>query len=286
MADVNKLANLNLAAGFLHASLGIGLTAWAAAKFDNSINSVDTSTYIVNPTDYVVDVDDDVDVDDHDDSFEQAGQKINVGVKRVIPTDTSSIIIMVLLFTFITAIFHFVVYGLRKSLYTEMVNKENNWLRWCEYSITATLMIILISISLGTKDFQTILLTAFSNLAVMMLGQVVEKMISEKRFKEAILTTVVAWLLFTSIWAVLTQTFANIISNGADVPDFVWAIFILMFIFFSCFGFVQLLQLCGVFKSYFQVEISYVSLSFISKFLLALLIFWGVLARQDITPES
>jgi hypothetical protein len=281
--EINKLANLNLAAGVLHGSLGIGLSILAGLKFDNSKNSVDTSTYLINPVRYEPQTDPNGDaLPDPPNVITQSGEKFQIGVKKIVSSDTSSIIIMVLLFVFLTAFFHFLIYGLRKTLYTDMINNENNKLRWVEYAITSTLMIILISISLGTKDFQTIILTAVSNIAVMMLGQVIEQMISENRKTEAVLTTVIAWLLFAGYWTIISQTFGNVIGGDAEVPAFVWAIYVLLFIFYTGFGFVQLLQLSGVLKSYFKVEISYISLSFVSKFLLALLIFYGCISRQDI----
>lgn len=270
---MHKLANMNLAAGVLHTLMGLGLTAWAATSFDNSINAVDTSLWTIGMRP----------VNDASQHADVVGpQRFNVTVDKTTSSNTVMLIILVILFVFITAIFHYTVYGLRNITYKDMINSSNNWLRWVEYCITSTIMIVLISLSIGLKDFGLFIMMIVSNMVIMMMGHIVERLlVDDKQRSLSILATVAAWLLFAAIWGILTKTFVSLASRG-NMPKFVWAVYILMFIFFSSFGVVQLVQVAGGYnsKNYAVVEISYVSLSFISKVLLALLLFVGIISRQ------
>lgn len=260
MVSSSRLDSLNLSAGIVHTLVGLVFTGVAVSSFDNdNNNTIDTSLWLVKPTG-------------------GDGNMNSVTTDEVVGTNTLSLVVLIILFVFITAIFHFVAFALRKSLYTSMINNDNNWLRWLEYSVTATIMIAIISLSTGVKEFSTLVQGMVMNVVVMILGYVVEKLIKDDKRTLAFIVTLAAWILFAGIWAFITQAF---VISASKAPIFVIAIYILMSILFVSFGVVQGCQLGKVYKDYSSVELSYIVLSFTAKILLAFLLFVGLFSRQN-----
>jgi hypothetical protein len=211
--------------------------------------------------------------------------EMGVQAKLIQVTSSSGnlIISLIVAFTVFTAAIH-LIYFFAKNFYSKMIADQNNWVRWLEYAISATIMLVIIAISSGVKDFDVILLFIFASVSIMLLGDTVEKSI-KKGSKGAISATVSAWLMLAGVFTVLLRSFGSTVASAdGRVPGFVIGIVVITLMFFSSFGGVQIAQMSHFFEKrggYSSVELTYIVLSFISKALLALLVVSGLAARSS-----
>lgn len=205
-------------------------------------------------------------------------------------TYNSDVILGLLIaFTAVTALFHYA-YTLNLWGYSDKIKKKNNSLRWIEYSITATIMIVVISLSSGTVELNAQVLIAVMIACSMLLGDIIEKTMGTK---VAITATIAAWLLVLSAWAIIIKNY-EFAAGGFTLPEcdkkisppsFVAYLIIILVVFYLSFGFVQLYQICRPKTNYKHIEKTYSILSVLSKTALVSIILWGVLARsQAIDP--
>ena len=256
----NKLLKLNITACVLHFTILISIVVWTTLKYKpNEKNYISTGLYSIR----------------NDSDTNNTNQ-----IKNSIMLQHSDWFMFILIYVFllITALSH-LFYCIMKKWYIGMIDDKNNYARWIEYSITATLMIMLIMFTSGIKDFDVFVSVSVCTFCLMLLGQVIEVMISDNRIKDAILLTGIAWSLFALIWYNISSTFIHIFQNNAEIPNFVTTVYAMMFVMYSSFGFVQIYQLIYPQTNYENIEISYVILSFISKALLVMLLTSGLIAR-------
>lgn len=248
-----NLKNLNLAAGITHTAVLGGIVAWVVSSYDASSNAIDTSLFRI------------------DNSGEQ------IGLDEVSPSQGWTIVILIILFLLVTIAAHFIYFALTKW-YTERIDNENNYARWIEYAISASIMIVLIGFTVGVKSFVDTILIAVMTALTMAMGHYVETALHTKDKKMAIIFTIIGWVLFALVWYIITSAFATTMKSS-DVPNFVPAVFVLMFVLFASFGVVQLVQLIKH-PSYDKIECSYIILSFVAKTLLVFLVTSGLVARS------
>lgn len=183
------------------------------------------------------------------------------------------------------------------NFYSNVIQNENNFYRWIEYSITATMMLYVIAYTSGVKDTNVYLMLFATNVTLISLGQTVE--VAVRDGKSWWLPMLTSFLLLISEFAVIMRSFwrrldevntylklpnhppANKIEN-AEIPSWLNIMIILLFVFFSCFGFVSLY---GAYNhtSYDKIEKAYIILSFVSKAVLASFIAYGTAQRQTQT---
>jgi hypothetical protein len=258
----DTLTFANFGAFALHLVLGIVLTLWYFLTKTEGNGSIPTSLWRIVPcTDDLLCTKEDT-------------------------TDNSALLItLMLVFVYFTAAIH-LAYAVFPRWYHGMLNRSNNWMRWVEYAISATILLVVIAISSGVRDMDVIMLFILGSFAVMIAGDGIEKILKEKN--EYAFKSGAHWSITTSAWAVLIGIFvvfgrsfqAQVDYLGDDLPSFVPAIVALTIILYASFGGIQLAQCFGLFKSFLQVEMSYISLSFISKALLSLLLTSGLVARK------
>lgn len=185
---------------------------------------------------------------------------------------------LIALFFFLSALFHFLIATVYNKRYNEDLARGINKMRWVEYSLSASVMIVAISMLVGIYDFSSLLMT-FSLTAVMnLLGLVME--VHNQTTKKT------NWLSFN------LGTFAGLIpwvtiafymwlgaANGSAAPTFVYWIFVSIFVFFSCFALNMILQYkrIGKWRDYIYGERTYIILSLVAKSLLAWQVFGGTL---------
>lgn len=196
---------------------------------------------------------------------------------------------LLIAFTAVTALFHYA-YTLNWWGYSDKIKNKNNSLRWIEYSITATVMIVVICFASGTVELNAQILIAVMIACSMLLGDIVEKTIGTKA---AVVATIAAWLLVLSAWAIIIKNY-EFAAGGFTLPtcdkkisppSFVAYLIIILVVFYLSFGFVQLYQICHPKTDYKHIEKAYSILSVLSKTALVSIILWGVLARsQAIDP--
>lgn len=185
---------------------------------------------------------------------------------------------LVATFFFLSATAHFLIATVGKKSYFAGLAQGINRFRWFEYSISAAVMMVAISLLVGIYDVST--LTAILGfIAVMNLcGLVMEvhnqttKTTNWLSYWIGCLAGIVPWLIIAIyLWAGA--------DNGSSAPTFVYWIFVSIFIFFNCFAINMALQYkrVGKWSDYLYGERVYIVLSLVAKSALAWQVFAGTL---------
>jgi len=183
----------------------------------------------------------------------------------------------VALFLFLSAAFHWLVsapgfFG----RYIAGLNDQHNYFRWAEYSLSSSIMIVLIAMLTGISDIAALIGIFAANAAMIFFGAVQERY--EKPggslwpFWMGSIVGIAPWIA-VGIYLVSP-------GSAAEPPTFVYAIFISLFIFFNIFAINMWLQYrrVGPWRSYTFGEATYFILSLVAKSALAWQVFAGTLA--------
>ena len=186
----------------------------------------------------------------------------------------------VAIFLGFSAFFHFLVASPQFfGRYSAGIEKQHNYFRWVEYSISSSVMIVLIALITGVSDVAAIVAIFGANAAMILFGWLQEKYETPGNggwlpFIFGCIAGIVPWLAL--IFYVLS------IGGPADTsaPAFVYGIVISIFIFFNSFALVQWLQYkkAGKWSDYIRGEKTYITLSLVAKSALAWQIFASTLA--------
>jgi len=202
---------------------------------------------------------------------------------------TVNVVYLISSFFFLTATFHAIYAANIGGYYDKYLAENRNPLRWFEYSITATIMIVIVSLSATIQNLNLLAFIAVSTVVIMILGLVVENGIAKKQDPfPLIVVTVLAWILQVAIFVYVLVYFTATISavsdaiEGRDLPGFVYAIIVVEVILFSTFGLVQLSHLYKYIRTkevpeFLSYENTYHTLSLVAKLLLGWLFFFGAL---------
>ena len=264
---VETLRKLNLSAGCLHLISLIALVVFTIAAYNSDANTVDTSTYNVSL----------VACGEAETCDIISGTRgYNVTTTKNFSSDTDVLVALVFVFVFLTAVFHLIIYKLPS--YTNLVENGNNFIRWVEYSITATIMLILIALTVGVKETSALALIVCESIVVMLMGHLTERAFFSGDTSSAIMLIVLAFFLILSAFGIIFWAYGDLTMQVPGIPKFVTPIVILEFFLFMAFGFVQSMYIARA-VDYSQSEIGFVTLSFIAKTLLSWLLFAGIVMR-------
>jgi hypothetical protein len=191
--------------------------------------------------------------------------------------------ILVAAFLLISALAHALI-SLPKKL-NDMYNRdlENgiNRLRWFEYALSSSIMIVLISYLFGIWDIASLTLIFIVNASMNLFGLVMEQLNSGKdkgnvNWGPFIWGTIAGLAPWIAI--ILYMTGASPEAT-AQTPWFVWAIVASYFIFFNTFPINMILQYLkkGKWVHYLYGERGYIILSLVAKSVLAWLVLVGAL---------
>ena len=182
-------------------------------------------------------------------------------------------------FSIMSALAHFYVSGPGNERYLNGLRNKTNYYRWIEYSLSSTLMIILISMLNAVWDIVGLIAIAGANISMILFGWLQEKY--EEPGKGSLLPFWFGCIAGLIPWIAM---FWLLFSPGSsqDAPGFVYGIVFSLFALFNCFAVVQWLQYkeIGRWKDYLAGEKTYITLSFVAKSLLAWQIFAGTLIPQ------
>lgn len=181
----------------------------------------------------------------------------------------------VALFLFLSAGAHFILASpMGYPWYVKNLKKHINYLRWFEYSLSASWMIVVISMLVGIYDLGT-LLAVFTLTAVMNLMGLMMEIHNQTTQTTNWTSYIIGCIAGAVPWIVI---FISILANE-EVPNFVIAIFISIAIFFNLFAINMVLQYKKVWKwkDYLYGERMYIILSLFAKSALAWQIFAGTL---------
>jgi hypothetical protein len=183
-------------------------------------------------------------------------------------------------FMALSAFFHFFVSSPTVfPKYAQGLSRHINVYRWVEYSLSSSIMIVLILQLNGVTDYVALLAVFGVNASMILFGWLQERYTTPGDgdmlpFWFGCIAGAVPWI------AVVINLFSPKGPPSTTVPGFVYGIVISLFIFFNCFAIVQWKQYKaqGKWADYLYGERVYIILSFVAKSLLAWQVFTGALA--------
>ena len=247
--SLNGIRRFNVIAGFLHLVSMVGVLA-----LSNSFSLPLNATYMSGPPGT---------------TFEAPVTIINTPIGLVVA-----------LFLGISAAFHFIVASpMFFERYQSSLLKNKNIFRWVEYSISSSIMIILIAQICGMTDIGAAIAIFGVNASMILFGWLQEKYTVPGDgqwlpFIFGCITGAVPWLV------ILFYVIAPGAQSGVPTPGFVYGIVASLFLFFNSFAWVQYKQYkkVGKWADYLRGERAYIVLSLVAKTALAWQIFAGTLA--------
>lgn len=187
---------------------------------------------------------------------------------------------MVAAFIALSAFFHFFVSSPKIfTRYAAGLGRHINVYRWIEYSLSSSIMIVVILQLNGVSEYISLLAVFGVNASMILFGWIQERYTTPGDgdllpFWFGCIAGAIPWI------AILINVFSPNGPADTTVPGFVYGIVISLFILFNCFAIVQWLQYRakGKWADYLYGERWYIRLSFVAKSLLAWQVFAGVLA--------
>jgi hypothetical protein len=181
-------------------------------------------------------------------------------------------------FLFMSAIAHLLIATVLNKKYVNDLKKGMNRYRWYEYSISASVMIVIIAMLTGIYDIGTLLLIFFLNAMMILFGLRMEihNQKTEKTDWKPFIYGSIAGII---PWIVIFMWLFGAGGDEGGPPDFVYYIFITIAILFNSFAINMALQYKKVrkWKNYLYGERMYVILSLVAKSALAWQVFAGTL---------
>ncbi len=179
-------------------------------------------------------------------------------------------------FLALAAFDHLVTATVGRGTYERDLRQGINRFRWVEYSVSATLMVILISFYSGITNITAVVAVAGANVGMIFFGWIQERMNPPGRTTTTMLPFWFGTLVGLAPWIAIL---INILGSET-VPGFVYGIVIAEFIFFFSFGLNQFLQYreIGPWTDYAYGEKVYLVLSLAAKSVLAWQIYGGSLS--------
>lgn len=187
---------------------------------------------------------------------------------------------MVAAFMALSAFFHFLVSSPAVfPKYVDGLKRHINTYRWIEYSLSSSLMIIVILQLNGVADYIALLAIFGVNASMILFGWLQERYVTPGSgdmlpFYFGCIAGAIPWI------AIAINTTSPSGPSDTVVPGFVYGIIISLFVFFNCFAIVQWKQYRakGKWADYLYGERVYIVLSFVAKSLLAWQVYSGALA--------
>ncbi|MCB2413964.1 heliorhodopsin HeR [Demequina sp. TTPB684] len=183
-------------------------------------------------------------------------------------------------FLLLSAFFHFLIISPWVfPRYTAGLRENRNTFRWVEYSMSSSIMIVLILQLNGIANVTALAGLFTVNAAMILFGWLQERYTTPG--DGDLLPFIFGSMVGSVPWILIAL---NLIAPGntsdVTVPGFVWGIIVSLFVFFNCFAVVQWLQYRakGKWSNYLRGERTYIVLSLVAKTALAWQVFSGALA--------
>ena len=185
----------------------------------------------------------------------------------------------VAVFLLLSALAHFSLATFGYKYYVRNLKMHINRARWYEYALSSSLMIVIIVMLNGMYDLSSLILIFTLNAMMILFGYMMELhnqttvRTDWTAFIFGCIAGIVPWIV------ILLYLVGASGSQDTDVPDFVYAIVVSLFVFFNSFAINMYLQYrkVGRWKNYLFGERVYIVLSLVAKSLLAWQIFFGTL---------
>jgi hypothetical protein len=185
----------------------------------------------------------------------------------------------VAIFLGLSAFFHFLVSSPQFfPRYAAGIQAQRNFFRWVEYSLSSSVMIVLIALICGVSDVVALIALFGVNASMILFGWLQEKYENPGTggwlpFIFGCIAGIVPWL------GIIFYVLSIGGPAGTSAPAFVYGIVISLFALFNSFALVQWLQYkkVGKWSDYIRGEKTYITLSLIAKSALAWQIFASTL---------
>lgn len=189
-----------------------------------------------------------------------------------------SVPMLIAVFFFLSAAAHLFIATVYNKKYNRDLGQGINKVRWIEYSLSASIMMVAIAVLVGVYDFASLVMV-FVLIAIMNLLGLVMEIHNQTTKKTNWLSYWIGCLAGIVPWFVIGFCFWLSADQGSAPPAFVYWIFVSIFVFFSCFAVNMVLQYkkIGPWKDYIYGERAYIILSLVAKTLLAWQVFAGTL---------
>jgi hypothetical protein len=209
-------------------------------------------------------------------SFDSASQTLMPATESIGDVNLAWFVIG---FFMLSAVFHFVIATFYRNTYEGNLAKGINKARWYEYAISASVMMLAISLLSGIYDLASLVMIFALDAVMNLLGLAMEshnqkeKKVNWITFNIGTLAGIIPWVAF-GIYVYASREF-----GGGNIPNFVYWIYVSIFFFFNTFAINMYLQYkkVGKWKDYLFGEQMYVLLSLVAKSLLAWQVFGGTL---------
>lgn len=188
---------------------------------------------------------------------------------------------VIIAFLGLSAFFHFFISSPPiYPRYLEGLAEKKNVYRWVEYSMSSTLMILVIAQLNSITNISALIAICGANVAMILFGWLQEEFTTPGDgtwlpFIFGCIVGAVPWIIFA------IALIGPKAPPASSPPGFVYGIVVSLFLLFNCFAIVQFKQYRakGKWANYLRGEKAYIVLSFVAKSLLAWQIFAGTLAK-------
>lgn len=163
--------------------------------------------------------------------------------------------------------------------YVKNLKRHINYVRWYEYALSSSVMIVVIAMLSGMFDLPSLVLIFALNATMIFFGLMMElhNQTTDKTNWTSFNLGVFAGIV---PWVVIFWYFSGAVANSEDaVPKFVYGIIASLFVFFNVFAVNMFLQYrkIGPWRDYLFGERMYILLSLFAKSALAWQVFSGTL---------
>ena len=185
----------------------------------------------------------------------------------------------VAIFLGLSSLFHFIVASPQFfGRYSKSLLSQRNYFRWVEYSISSSVMVVLIALITGVSDIAAMIALFGLNASMILFGWLQEKY--ESPGNGGWLPFIFGCIAGAIPWLAIGFYILSIGGpSDTSAPAFVYGIVFSIFLLFNSFALVQWLQYkrVGKWSNYLRGERTYITLSLIAKSALAWQIFAGTL---------
>jgi hypothetical protein len=183
-------------------------------------------------------------------------------------------------FFFMSAIAHALLAWPLRRWYEERLAAHIQPMRWIEYALSSSVMIVVIAALAGIQEIGTLVAIFGANAAMNLFGWSMESANQGRARTQwnhyifGVIAGIVPWIVIgIALWS------ASTVPGAAPIPGFVIAIFVSLFVAFNVFAITMILQYrkIGRWKDYLVGEKTYMFMSLFAKTLLAWQVFAGTL---------
>jgi hypothetical protein len=262
-----QLTKLNAYAASLHALSSIGVTA--AFYINGKEANFDTNLYTYKIT-----------------GLSEDDRSAELTYYRYVKITTKAIESLIATIFLITSLFHtfYATDGFGSGLYLKEIKKGFNRYRWLEYAITSTIMIFVLAIISGTRDFDTVYELCVLNAVLMSFGFFLEQT-NNRQVQIAALS--IGFIIVVAIFFTLLRNFYyrmdEVKKLNRKLPDWLNFVLLPMLFWWISFGIVATLNVMAKNRpdyDFARYERYYIYLSFLSKANMGYYLTFGVTRDQ------